>query len=149
MFLKMQERLDRMNTILQENLAGIRVVKAFVRTAHEITRFDHANQELMAQAVKVSELAAVFMPLMHLVLNLALVGAIWLGSGSVQSGDMSLGHMVAAINYLGFSLFPVPFAGGHARSPGRSRCLGRKDSGGAGCSARGQTAAVSGRPGGF
>ncbi len=112
LFLKMQERLDRMNTILQENLAGIRVVKAFVRTAHEITRFDHANQELMAQAVKVSELAAVFMPLMHLVLNLALVGAIWLGSGSVQSGDMSLGHMVAAINYLGFSLFPVLLLGG-------------------------------------
>lgn len=111
LFQKMQERLDRLNTILQENLAGIRLVKAFVRTAHEITRFDQANQALMDQAVLVSQLSAVFMPLMLLVLNLALICAIWLGSGLVLSGHMTLGHMVAAINYLGFSLFPVLLLG--------------------------------------
>ncbi len=111
LFLEMQQRLDRLNTILQENLAGIRLVKAFVRTAHEITRFDQANQALMDQAVRVSRLAAVFMPIMLLGLNLALISAIWLGSGLVLSGGMTLGHMVASINYLGFALFPILLLG--------------------------------------
>ncbi|MGD9824736.1 ABC transporter ATP-binding protein [Desulfobacter sp.] len=111
LFLAMQQRLDRLNTILQENLAGIRLVKAFVRTAHEITRFDQANQALMDQAIQVSRLTAVFMPLMLFALNLALIGAIWLGSGLVLSGGMTLGHMVASINYLGFALFPILLLG--------------------------------------
>jgi ATP-binding cassette subfamily B multidrug efflux pump len=112
LFFAMQQQLDRLNTVLQENLAGMRVVKAFVRTAYEITRFDDANQALMVQTVQVSQLMAVFIPFMLLVLNLAIVCAVWLGGRMALAGDMSVGHVVAAINYLAFALFPILMLGG-------------------------------------
>jgi ATP-binding cassette subfamily B multidrug efflux pump len=112
MFLLMQQRLDRLNTVLQENLAGIRVVKAFVRTVHEITRFDDANEALMNRTIQVSQLMAVFMPLMLLILNIAIVCAVWLGGKMALVGGMSVGHVVAAINYLTFALFPILLLGG-------------------------------------
>jgi ATP-binding cassette subfamily B protein len=112
LFLFMQQCLDRLNTVLQENLAGIRVVKAFVRTAHEITRFGHANEALMNQTIQVSQLMAVFIPFMLLVLNLAVVGAVWFGGRIALAGEMSVGHVVAAINYLSFALFPILLVGG-------------------------------------
>jgi ATP-binding cassette subfamily B multidrug efflux pump len=107
MFLLVQQRLDRLNTVLQENLAGIRVVKAFVRTAHEIGRFDKANEGLMNQTTQVSQLMAVFMPFMLLILNVAIVSAVWIGGRIGIAGEMSVGHVVAAINYLSFALFPI------------------------------------------
>jgi ATP-binding cassette, subfamily B, multidrug efflux pump len=112
MFLRMQLRLDRLNTVLQENLAGIRVVKAFVRTAHEMTRFDDANAALMNRTIRVSQLMAVFIPGLLLLLNLAIVSAVWFGGRFVLAGQMSVGHMVAAINYLAFALFPILLLGG-------------------------------------
>jgi ATP-binding cassette, subfamily B, multidrug efflux pump len=112
LFLKMQQGLDRLNTVLQENLAGIRVVKAFVRTAHEITRFDDANQTLMQRTINASQLMAVFVPFMLLLLNLAIVSAVWLGGRFALAGEMSVGQVVAAINYLSFALFPILLLGG-------------------------------------
>jgi ATP-binding cassette subfamily B protein len=112
MFLLMQQQLDRLNTLLQENLAGIRVVKAFVRTAHEITRFDEANEGLMNRTIQVSQLMAIFIPFMLLILNLAIVSAVWIGGRMALAGDMSVGHVVAAINYLSFALFPILLLGG-------------------------------------
>jgi ATP-binding cassette subfamily B protein len=112
MFFLMQQRLDRLNTILQENLAGIRVVKAFVRTAHEIARFDEANEGLMNRTIEVSQLMAIFIPFMLLILNLAIVSAVWIGGRMAVAGDMSVGHVVAAINYLSFALFPILLLGG-------------------------------------
>ncbi len=107
LFTAVQERLDRLNTVLQENLAGVRVVKAFVRADHEAQRFDGANEALMAETIRVSELLAVFMPGMLLVLNLAIVGAVWIGGRSAMEGELSVGEVVAAINYLSFALFPL------------------------------------------
>ena len=75
LFLGVQERLDRLNTVLQENLAGIRVVKAFVRERHEEERFDRANEALMLRTIEVTELLAVFIPVMFLILNMAVVGS--------------------------------------------------------------------------
>jgi ATP-binding cassette, subfamily B, multidrug efflux pump len=112
MYFLMQQRLDRLNTVLQENLAGIRVVKAFVRTAHEMTRFDGANAALMNQTMRVSQLMAVFIPFLLLVLNLAIVCAVWFGGKFALAGEMSVGHVVAAINYLAFALFPILLLGG-------------------------------------
>jgi ATP-binding cassette, subfamily B, multidrug efflux pump len=111
-FRLMQQRLDRLNTVLQENLAGMRVVKAFVRSAHEITRFDEANAALMDRSLQASELMAVFIPLMLLTLNLAVVAAVWIGGKAVLAGELSVGHVVAAINYLIFALFPILLLGG-------------------------------------
>ncbi len=107
MFLRVQQRLDRLNVVLQENLAGMRVVKAFVRTAHEEARFDEANEALMGRTIEVASLLAVFTPVMLLVLNLAIIGAVWLGGRAAMTGAMSIGQVVAAINYLSFALFPI------------------------------------------
>jgi len=107
LFAGVQERLDRLNTVLQENLAGVRVVKAFVREEHEARRFDSANEALMTQTIRVSELLAVFLPAMLLVLNLAIVGAVWIGGLAAMEGDLTVGEVVAAINYLSFALFPL------------------------------------------
>ncbi len=111
-FLLRQEQLDRLNTVLQENLAGIRLVKAFVRSVHEISRFDGANEELMNRTIQVSQLMAVFIPFMLLLLNLAIVCAIWIGGRAALTSEMSVGHVVAAINYLAFALFPILMLGG-------------------------------------
>ncbi len=107
MFLWVQQGLDRLNIVLQENLAGMRVVKAFVRTAHEQARFDEANLALMGQTIQVARLLAVFNPMMLLVLNGAIIGAVWLGGQAAIAGQMSVGQVVAAINYLSFALFPI------------------------------------------
>ena len=107
LFLGVQGRLDRLNTVLQENLAGVRVVKAFVRARHEEERFDEANEGLMVKTIEVTELLAVFIPAMLLVLNLAIVGAVWIGGRTTIDGGMTVGEVVAAINYLSFALFPI------------------------------------------
>ncbi len=107
LFRQVQQRLDRLNVVLQENLAGMRVVKAFVRTAHEEERFDSANLALMEQTITVARLMAIFSPLVLLVLNLAIVTAVWLGGSAAISGSMTVGAVVASVNYLSFALFPL------------------------------------------
>lgn len=100
LFLAVQDRLDRLNVVLQENLAGVRVVKAFVREAHEQQRFAGRNEELMSQTVRASALVAVVMPIMMLLVNLGVVGVIWFGGWQVQAGRTHVGQLLAFINYL-------------------------------------------------
>ncbi|UCF10493.1 MAG: ABC transporter ATP-binding protein, partial [Candidatus Bipolaricaulota bacterium] len=107
MFTWVQQRLDRLNTVLQENLAGVRIVKAFVREAHEIERFGDANRQLMEKTIRIMRLVAILLPTMTLILNLGIIGAIWLGGGATLAGEMTVGQVVASINYLTFALFPL------------------------------------------
>ncbi len=95
-----QQRLDRLNTVMQENLSGVRVVKAFVRTTHELGRFRRANQDLTEHNILAVRTVAVTMPLMMLALNAGIVAALWIGGGRINSGDMQVGQVVAFINYL-------------------------------------------------
>jgi len=106
-FLEVQRRLERLNTVLQENLAGIRVVKAFVRMAHESERFDKANTDLMEQSLKVGYLLSFLMPLMFLIVNLSLLGVLWLGGQQVILGRFTVGEIMAFTNYLLSSMFPL------------------------------------------
>ena len=112
MFAWVQEKLDRLNTVLQENLAGVRVVKAFVRERHEIERFGAANVELMEKNIRIMRLVAILLPTMVLILNLAVAGAIWIGGTTAASGGMSAGQIVASINYLMFAMFPLMMLAG-------------------------------------
>ena len=112
MFVWVQKSLDRINTILQENLAGVRVVKAFVRERHEVKRFEQANVALMEKNIQVMRLVAVLIPTMTLILNLGVVGIIWFGGSATLAGDMTVGKIVASINYLGFALFPLMMLAG-------------------------------------
>jgi ATP-binding cassette subfamily B multidrug efflux pump len=112
LFLSVQRGLDQLNQVLQENLAGVRVVKAFVRDEHENIRFDRANSDLTAENIKVMQLIATLIPTMRLLVNLGVVGVVWFGGKSVVLGDFTVGEIVASINYMAFSLFPMMMLGG-------------------------------------
>jgi len=107
LFLIVQQKLDRLNTVLQENLAGVRVVKAFVRAEYEKQRFARANDDLMAQTIKVLNFVVFLMPLMMTITNLATVGVIWFGGNLAIEGKLTVGQIMAAVNYMIFSLFPL------------------------------------------
>ncbi len=100
MFGLVQGKLDKLNTVMQENLAGVRVVKAFVRADHEVQRFGAANDDLMDQTVRAARTVAVAMPFVMLALNLGVVGVIWFGGRQVAAGSMHIGQIIAFINYL-------------------------------------------------
>ena len=100
MYSEVQRRLDALNTVMQENLAGVRVVKAFARNSHEQERFQQTNDRLMTQSIAVVRTSAVTMPLMMLAVNAGVVAVIWLGGISVTVGELQIGALIAFINYL-------------------------------------------------
>ncbi len=112
LFLGVQKKLDKLNQVLQENLAGVRVVKAFVRSEHENTRFDGVNINLMKENIRVMQLLALLIPTMMFLVNIGIVGVVWLGGNMVIQGDLTVGELVASINYLSYSLFPMLMLGG-------------------------------------
>jgi ATP-binding cassette subfamily B protein len=107
LFRKVQERLDYLNQVLQENLTGIRVVKAFVRREHENNRFEKANDELYTASMKINRNLGIFMPFITLLLNLGTVAVIYYGGVQVFRGTSSVGQIIAFINYLSSAMFSV------------------------------------------
>ncbi len=100
LFSRVQQRLDRLNTVMQENLSGVRIVKAFVRERHEEERFGQANEALMNQTIQAMRVMVITMPLMMLAVNLGMVAALWFGGVDISEGTMKVGQLVAFINYL-------------------------------------------------
>ena len=95
-----QAKLDAINTVMQENLAGMRVVKAFSRAKYEIDRFSTVNDDWMDHNLKAVRTIAVTMPFMMLVVNTGVVATLWFGGIQVNQGAMQIGQIVAFINYL-------------------------------------------------
>jgi ATP-binding cassette, subfamily B, multidrug efflux pump len=100
MYGEVQRRLDALNTVMQENLAGVRVVKAFARARHEFGRFRATNDRLMDQNILATRTSAITMPLMMLALNGGVVAALFIGGPWVRAGTLEVGQLVAFINYL-------------------------------------------------
>ena len=100
LFLLLQNMLDKMNTIMQENVAGNRVVKAFVQEEREKKRFGKASKDLVDTQFKVQIMLSFLRPVMNIVLNAAVVGIIYIGSIQVKSGDIAPGAVMAAITYI-------------------------------------------------
>lgn len=100
LFSVMQKRLDRVNSVMQENVTGSRVVKAYVHEDYEKARFGQANQELVDVQLKGLTYFSYMMPIMNITLNLATVAVIYLGSIRVQAGAVTPGNVMAAITYL-------------------------------------------------
>jgi len=100
LFTTMQERLDAVNAIVQENLAGVRLVKAFVRADFENARFATTNTALSEQTVAAMGIMAAIMPVMMLLLNLGVAAALWFGGVAVHAGALPVGHLLAFVNYL-------------------------------------------------
>ena len=107
MFRFVQQRLDRMNTVLQENVAGIRLVKAFVREPFEERRFDAANQAYREQSAKVMRFSAWMPPALTFCVNAGLVVVIWAGGLASARGQLSIGQIVAFTNYLLTTMTPL------------------------------------------
>jgi ATP-binding cassette subfamily B protein len=99
-FRRMQERIDRVNRVMREQLSGIRVVRAFVREEVEVRRFRTANDEVTETALKAGRLFALMFPIVMLVLNVSSVAVIWFGSFRVQDGSLQIGTLTAFLQYL-------------------------------------------------
>ncbi len=110
LFRAMQVKLDRINQVMRETLAGVRVIRAFVRTRREEQRFDESNVDLFNTALKVNRLFAITIPVMTLILNLSTVGVMWFGALRVDSGEMPIGNLTAFLQYLLQILFAVLMA---------------------------------------
>ena len=100
LFSVMQARLDRVNSVVQENVTGSRVVKAYVHEDYEKARFGKANQDLVDVQLQGLTYFSYMMPVMNITLNLATVAVIYLGSFRVQAGAVTPGNVMAAITYL-------------------------------------------------
>src|SRR5206468_2648121 len=107
LFQAMQTKIDRINRVMRETLAGVRVIRAFVRTSHEEARFDEASLDLFDTTIRVNRLFAVTIPVMTLILNLSTVAVMWFGAMRVQSGELSIGNLTAFLQYLLQILFAV------------------------------------------
>ena len=107
LFLEVQRRLDRLNTVLQENLSGVRVVKAFVRRNYENERFEKVNTDYMGQQINVMQKLAMVFPTLFLILNLGTVAIVWFGGVQVIQGTLTTGEIIAFSNYLMTTMFPI------------------------------------------
>ena len=99
-FTAMQQRMDHLNSTIQESLTNIRVVKSFVREKHEDEKFARANQDLKDAAMRALGVVIFMLPMMMLLMNLTSVAVIWFGGRHVIAGDMPLGDFNAFITYI-------------------------------------------------
>lgn len=107
LFATVQKKLDKVNTVLKENFAGIRVSKAFVRAGYEKDRFHHANTDFTQVSVKTQRIVALNMPILTMILNISIVIVLWLGGKNAIDGSFEVGRLVAFINYVTQVLFSV------------------------------------------
>jgi len=107
LYLVVQEKLDRLNTLLQENIAGVRVIKAFVRAEHENKLFSNANQDLSENTVRVTQVMSILFPILSALMNIGVVVVIWSGGISAINGKLTIGEIVAFANYLLTTIGPL------------------------------------------
>ncbi len=107
LFRIVQQKLDWLNTVLQENIAGARLVKAFVRRDHEAERFDRANEDLTQHTVNVMQFMSTMSPILTLMINLGIVLVVWQGGLRAIGGNLTIGQLVAFTNYLITTMTPL------------------------------------------
>jgi len=106
-FRSMQKRIDTINRVMREQIAGIRVVRAFVREDRERDRFAEANRELFDASLATGRLMALMFPLVMFVLNATTVSVLWFGGHRIDAGDMMVGQLTAFISYIAYILMAV------------------------------------------
>ncbi|MGA7986768.1 MAG: ABC transporter ATP-binding protein [Candidatus Dormiibacterota bacterium] len=100
LFQSMQVKIDRINQVLREQITGVRVIRAFVRSGYEERRFATANADLTATALRVNRIFVLAMPLLMVVMNLSSVAVLWFGGHLVDSGQMPIGNLTAFLTYI-------------------------------------------------
>ena len=111
LFGAVQQKLGALNTLVQENLAGIQVVKAFVRSRFEIEQFDASNSDYRERNIEVGVLMAVAMPVLQALTNVGTVAVVWFGGLSVLGDRLTIGELIAFNNYLMIGMSPLLFLG--------------------------------------
>ncbi|MCH5184627.1 MAG: ABC transporter ATP-binding protein [Oscillospiraceae bacterium] len=111
LFSKVQEKLDKVNSVVQENVSGMRVIKAYVREDYEINRFDAANGDLMSTNLRVQKLLASLMPVMTFIMNAAVIAIIYTGGVNVRAGSMQVGDIMASVTYITMILMSMMMVG--------------------------------------
>lgn len=106
-FKAIQKKMDRLNLILREELTGIRVIRSFNRTTHEVQRFDEANKDITQTSIRINQIMSAAMPLMMLIMNLSMVAVVWFGGLRINSGSMQVGDLMAFIQYAMQIMFSV------------------------------------------
>ncbi|TMW70732.1 ABC transporter ATP-binding protein [Alteribacter natronophilus] len=99
LFKEVQKRVDRVNGVVQENLAGMRLIKAFTRRNHENKKFTKASGELRDRTTKALRTVEITMPIILLIMNLSIMAVLWFGSFQVNTQGASVGEVVAIVNY--------------------------------------------------
>ena len=99
-FEKVQQKLDKVNAVIQEDLINVRVVRSFVREDFEKKKFGVTNDELKDISVKASGLVVMIMPVMQLVMNLSIVAIVWFGGNNIISGTFHVGQLMSFITYI-------------------------------------------------
>jgi ATP-binding cassette subfamily B multidrug efflux pump len=107
LFHAVQRKMDRLNTVLQENIAGVRLVKAFVRADSEARRFQQANAALADDAIHVMRFTANMSPVLTVCVNIGVVVVIWYGGLEAIRGGLTVGQIVAFTNYLLTTMTPL------------------------------------------
>jgi ATP-binding cassette, subfamily B, multidrug efflux pump len=105
LFRATQAKIDRINQVMRETLAGVRVIRAFVRTRHEEARFETASLDLYDTQLRAGRLFALTQPVIFAIFNLSTVAVIWFGAIRVQDGGLSIGNLTAFLQYLSQILF--------------------------------------------
>lgn len=111
LFKKVQKRLERVNTVLHENIAGVRLVRSFVRSDHEKKRFGDVNEDLTQMQITVNKMLSFLIPTLVLILNLGIVALLWFGGNMTIAGTITIGQIVAFSNYLFMTMFPIMLMG--------------------------------------
>lgn len=107
LFRSVQQKLDRLNNVLQENIAGVRLVKAFVRADHEAERFESANEAYTRYSIQVMQFMSTLSPAMTVFVNAGIVAVIWIGGMQAINDNITVGQLVALVNYLQTTLGPL------------------------------------------
>ncbi len=111
LFSIVQTKLDKVNSVVQENVSGARVVKAFTREEYEINRFDNANTNLMTTNLKVQKLLATLNPILMIIMNASVIAIIMIGGFQVEAKAMQVGEVMAAVTYITQILMSVMMVG--------------------------------------
>ncbi|THH39152.1 ABC transporter ATP-binding protein [Aliishimia ponticola] len=111
LYQRMQTQLDRVNSILREQIEGIRVIRAFLQQPREATRFATANNDLTGTAIHAGRLMAMIMPSLTAVMQLTSVALIWAGASRVRDGDLEVGSLIAFLSYVALILIGVMMMG--------------------------------------
>jgi len=109
-FRAMQVKIDRINLVLREQVAGVRVIRAFVKTSQEESRFAEASLDLMQTQLRVTRTFAVMFPALSMILNLSSVAVIWFGAKLINTGHLQIGNMTAFLSYIMLILSSVMMA---------------------------------------